>query len=391
LTEKEYDYIIIGAGISGCTIAHELKKHTDSILLIDKNIDVAQGASGAAGAFLSPLLGKANKFKDLVTDALKYSTQFYLDNTSEYIDKCGTVRIPKDQKDQEKFDSYIEHMDFEYTAKDGGYFFENASVVDGYNICKTLIKDIQTQFNFDVHTIKYKNNVWHINNQIIAKKLILTTGANTKLIDEKYFNIRAVWGQRIVVETTSCINVNYHKECSVSRSIKNNKNTYTLSIGATHHRLVEGNEIHKDDTNIPKMTKELCTQCSNVCISADDTKNLIKKAKDITELEDIKVINELAGARACSVDYFPIVGELIDSKKTIEEFPYLVNGTNVQDERFSKFDNLYVINGVGGRGYVLAPYLAKQLSQYIIKDEKLYDIITPNRLFKRWVKKARKS
>ena len=139
------------------------------------------------------------------------------------------------------------------------------------------------------------------------------------------------------------------------------------------------------------MSKELCTQCANVCISDNDTNDLLQKASDIINLENIKLIDAKAGARACSVDYFPIVGSLIDSSKTIEEFPYLINGTNVQDDRFTKIENLYIINGVGGRGYVLAPFLAKQLYNHIIKDEKLYDIITPNRLFKRWVKKRRKS
>ena len=55
---KEYDYIIIGAGIAGCSTAHFLSKYSDSILLIDKNPEVGFGASGAAGAFLSPLTWK---------------------------------------------------------------------------------------------------------------------------------------------------------------------------------------------------------------------------------------------------------------------------------------------------------------------------------------------
>ena len=52
---KEFDYIIIGAGIAGCCIAHFLSKYSKSILLIDKNEKVAFGASGAAGAFLFKL------------------------------------------------------------------------------------------------------------------------------------------------------------------------------------------------------------------------------------------------------------------------------------------------------------------------------------------------
>ena len=58
--QKEFDYVIVGAGIAGCSTAYFLSKYSKSILLIDKNEKVAFGASGAAGAFLSPLLGKPN-------------------------------------------------------------------------------------------------------------------------------------------------------------------------------------------------------------------------------------------------------------------------------------------------------------------------------------------
>jgi len=73
---REFEYVIVGAGIAGCSVSHFLSKYSKSVLLIDKNEDVAFGASGAAGAFLSPLLGKPNKFKDLVTKALNFSYLF---------------------------------------------------------------------------------------------------------------------------------------------------------------------------------------------------------------------------------------------------------------------------------------------------------------------------
>ena len=57
------------------------------------------------------------------------------------------------------------------------------------------------------------------------------------------------------------------------------------------------------------------------------------------------------------------------SKKTLEEFPYLVNGTHVETKRFTRFKNAYLLTGVGGRGFVLAPYLAKELVNYIIKND----------------------
>lgn len=55
MDKKSYKYVIVGAGIAGCSTAYFLSKYSDSILLIDRNCSLAQGASGAAGAFLSPL------------------------------------------------------------------------------------------------------------------------------------------------------------------------------------------------------------------------------------------------------------------------------------------------------------------------------------------------
>jgi len=362
---KIYDYVIVGGGVCGCNTAYELSKRTSNILLIDKLDDVAKGASGAAGAFLSPLLGKPNHFKDLVTIALKYSIDFYKKNTSHCIDNCGTIRIPKDSIDEAKFQSYIPFIDFPFEKREAGYFFPIGSVVNSYGICKTLTKEIEKKLNYEANSIRYDGQYWNINEEIITKNLILTTGANTKLLNEDYIDIRAVWGQRIEIETSTYTSVNYHKECSVSKSTSLNETTNILSIGATHHRFVEERATSDEDTN-----------------------ELLRKASEIIHLEDIKVTKLYGGARAGSSDYFPIVGELIDSTKTIEEFPYLKNGTNVNPTRFSRYKNLFILNGVGGRGFVLAPYLAQKLVEKMIQNESLEENITPDRLFKRWVKKS---
>lgn len=47
-----YDCIIIGAGISGCSLAFELSKHSGSVLLLEKENDVACGTTKANSAVL---------------------------------------------------------------------------------------------------------------------------------------------------------------------------------------------------------------------------------------------------------------------------------------------------------------------------------------------------
>ena len=384
MNKKEFDYVIVGAGIAGCSLAHFLSKKSESVLLIDKNEDVAFGASGAAGAFLSPLLGKPNKFKDLITKALNFSIAFYKENFPEEIINCGTCRIPKNDEDEEKFQSYIPYMDFEYEKYEDGYFFEIGSVVKPYEICKKLSNDVEKFFDYEVEKLEKFQNFWFINDEIKAKKLFLATGADISLIKEKYFDIRAVWGQKIDIYTTTKVEVNYHKECSLSISNSNNM----VSIGATHHRF-DNNEIQSSyDLKLKNINKLKHNEYTN-SIMQDDVIELLKKANDIKTLNDVKVLDIKIGARASSVDYFPMVGKLVDSKKSFEKYPHLKNGFQIKNENLEMIDNLYILNGVGGRGFVLSLYLANELVENISLNKELEEEITNFRLFKRWAKKQK--
>jgi glycine/D-amino acid oxidase-like deaminating enzyme len=385
---KEFDYLVIGAGIAGCSLVHFLKNYSSSILLIDKNEDVAFGASGAAGAFLSPLLGKPNKFKDLVTKSLNFSINYYKEFFSDELINCGTCRIPKNQEDEEKFQSYIPFMDFEYEKFEEGCFFPIGSVVKPYEVCKKLSKDVDKLFNFNVTKIERIEDFWLINNEIKAKNLFLTTGANISLIDEEYFDIRAVWGQKIDILTSSKIDINYHKECSLSKSKKIDENRYVVSIGATHNRFSKDMRNSSYNLELANINKIEHNEETKEIIEADIQK-LLKKANDIKELKNIEVIDVKIGARASSVDYFPMVGKLVDSKKSIERFPHIKNGTHIKNENLIMKDNLFVLNGVGGRGFVLSLYLANQLVENIFNNKKLDDEITNYRLFSRWAKKQK--
>ena len=386
---KKYDFIIIGAGISGCSLAYFLSLYSKNILLIDKNSDVAYGASGAAGAFLSPLLGIDNKFKTLVSNALNFSMNFYRNNFPNFLNNCGTVRIPKNITDEEKFQSYIPFMDFEFEKKDDGYFFPIGSTIKPYEICKALTNDIEKVFDYEVKSIKQLKENWQINEDYFASKLFLCTGSNIELIEEDYFDIRAVWGQKIDVKTSTEVSVNYHKDCSLSKSKKVNENINLVSIGATHNRFNE--DMSKTSynlklSNINKM--EHNTETKKIILS--DIEKLLNNANKIKKLEDVEVIDVKIGARASSVDYFPMVGKLVDSKKSFEEFPHIKNGTHIKNDKLVLIDNLYLLNGVGGRGFVLSLYLANKLVENIVNGSQLEEDYENFRLFNRWAKKPNK-
>ena len=384
MNKQEFDYVIVGAGIAGCSLSHFLSKYSKSVLLIDKNEDVAFGASGAAGAFLSPLLGKPNKFKDLITKSLNFSIAFYRENFPKEITNCGTCRIPKNDEDEEKFQSYIPYMDFDYEKYEDGYLFKIGSVVKSYEICKKLSSNTEILFNYEVNNIEKIDDVWVLNSEIKAKNLFLTIGADISLIKEKYIDIRAVWGQKIDISTTTHVDINYHKECSLSISFDDG----IVSIGATHNRFDDEKIESSYNLKLKNINKLTHNEYTNKIIQ-NDISILLKKANDIKKLEDIKVLDVKIGARASSIDYFPMVGKLVDSTKSFEKYPHLKNGFQIKNENLEMINNLYILTGVGGRGFVLSPYLAHVLVESIFNNEELEEEITNYRLFKRWAKKQK--
>ena len=385
---KKYDYIIIGSGIVGCSLAYFLKKYSNNILLIDKNSDVCLGASGAAGAFLSPLLGIDNSFKTLVNRALKFSTKFYKENFPKSFVEAGTIRIPKNKIDKDKFESYKPYMDFPFENIEDGYYFPIGSTIKPEIICKELSFDVEKLLKFDVKSIKECKDGWILNGELKANKLILCTGANLSLINEKYFKLRAVWGQKIDILSSTKLFYNYHKECSISKSIEENKK-HKISIGATHNRFEQDMSNSSYNLNL-KDINFISHNEKTLKIMQNDTKKLLEKANDILELENVEVVDIKIGARASSIDYFPMVGNLIDSKNSFKSYPHIKNGAFIKDEQLILYENLYTLNGVGGRGFVLAPYLANILSEFVVNGEEMPKEVLNYRLFKRWAKKEGK-
>ena len=78
-----------------------------------------------------------------------------------------------------------------------------------------------------------------------------------------------------------------------------------------------------------------------------DIEELLEKANDIKTLEDVEVLDVKIGARASSVDYFPMVGSLVDSQKSFSKYPHIKNGTHIKNDNLIMIKNLYTLNGVG--------------------------------------------
>ncbi len=372
---KTYDYLIIGAGSAGCNIAYFLQQNGKKVAVVDRE-GIAGGASGAAGAFLSPLPGKKNLYNSFVNDALEFSINFYEKLIPEAVDKKGVLRVANDNFNQEKLQTnsinykYFNTQELQKISKNfrdiDGYFYEDAAVLEPLIICNKLLQNCDFYIK-DIKELTFENDLYKVED-IKAKNIILAQGVSDSLAELPYMKISPIFGLRVDVKTTTDIPFNIHKSISVST----NKHNDTVSIGATQQR---------HDTQDMKC-ETTCDKCAfYINTDEEQIKTLLSQADELIKLEDLEVVKTYKGARATIKSYFPVIGKIIDYESSLKRHPSISKGTKIPEDSLEYYPNLHVINALGSRGFVLGPYLAKILSENILHNTPIPKELSTQKLF----------
>ena len=370
-----YDIAIIGAGINGSSVAYEFAQKNKKVIIFDK-AGIASGGSGAAGAFIAPKFSKSGELKELLHDAFVYSMDFYEQKFKHIFTKSELLHIAKDESSSEILKFYKHNTDLELKEPSKEFLsilsahanqFEHicidAGVVNAQQICMAMSKSAK-YINQEVDSLVYDDGLWIINETYSAKDVLLATGAYEAVVKEPYIQLRGVWGHRIDIKTSTNNHYSVHQNVSISPSSDGK-----LAIGATHN--VRFN---------PQTSKEAYDIESG-------RKELLEKAARTMNLEDVEVIRDFTGLRSGSFDYMPLLGKLVLSNETILSCGKKLRVKNPNFDDFTYYPNLYMINGNGGYGFVLAPYLAKMLSEHILSGKEISKRLSPARFFSRWAKK----
>ncbi len=365
---KTYDTIIIGAGIAGASTAYALTQKGQKVLVLDRR-GIASGGSGAAGAFISPKIGKGSPLQTLTNTSFAFAKDFYLSTCPTLFHQTGVIRIPKDEADAQKFSEYEPFNENKYEnykteqlqaqgvrAEFDSFYFPEAGDCDAKEVCEFLLSGIEV-VQYEVKEIIQEDGLWCVGDYR-TKNLVLATGYESDLSDLRYMGIKGTWGTRGDFTSKLSLDVSMHQSMSVGANVNG-----IIKLGATHEKEV----------------KEL--------VPCQEGQALLLKenASSLIDTSDLELKEIFCGMRSGSNDYFPLVGKVIDVPFMLENYPAVTRGAKPE---MKYVDNLYVSNGLGGRGFVFAPLMAKILAECIVEDKKVDVRVDPDRLFLKWCRKS---
>ena len=366
---QTFDIIIVGAGINGCSLAYSLNKRGQSVLVLEQD-DIASGGSGAAGAFINPKISKSGPLKELIEKAYLYALPFYRENFNNHTTLAPLLHIAKYEDENDKVEYFKTHTSLKtgdipaelsssltpHANSFSSVYIKDNAIVEAKHVCEAMLEGIQRE-KVKVEVPKYEDGFWCIN-LYRAKKLVLCTGGYDEIVKEPYIKLRRIFGQRCEIESSTLMRATVHHEVSVSATKKNGR----IAVGASHHL---------DKEMMP--TKE------------EGEAELIRLAQKSVKLDDLRLISSFTGMRSGSNDYLPMLGSVVKAQESIHKHPETLKGNKELELEY--YPELYMINGVGGYGFVLAPYLSKLMSEHLIDGQELPEYLAPKRFFYRWAKK----
>ncbi len=346
----QVDYIIVGFGLAGLAYAEELEKHNKTFIVIS---DTSQNSSRVAAGMFNPVI-------------LKRFTPVW--NGKDQIE----LAIPFYRKIEEKLNKSLGNLDQKIIQ-----------YIDIY----AILKSIEQQNNWFVACDKPVMEDYMIpkilenkNNQIIAPlgfgKLINTGKVLTELLLDRYKN--HLLQKEIFIEETF-----QHKELIIKEDSVSYKNSTASKIIFCEGFGVKTNPFFnylplneaKGELLIikaPKLQLDFMLKAAVFIMPLGNDlykvgatfnwkdKTLIptKEGKEelITKLETVinteyTIVNQLAGIRPAVKDRRPLIGQ------------------------HPKYKNVCILNGLGTRGVMLAPTMAKLLYQNLEENQNLDKVI----------------
>ena len=367
--------VIIGAGITGCSLAHFLANTGWDVTLLESQDDIASGGSGNPVAAIYPKFMLNDKaYNDFMLKSFMFTTawidklglnkdDYRFDGAIEILEEAYShkleINLSGGSVDQEKIltlidkpilKKYLMHQDL------SGLLFHRGGWVNPIALCRHLVNhsNIKILTNQEIISIEKLNNEWTLKtkDQKIFKSdhVAICNAAYLHQFDlTQHLHTDAFRGQINWVNSTpfQMPSIVICDEGYLA-PLMQNKHIF----GATYGMNDFNKDLRLSDTkkNIASI-KKIHREFHNYCLAQ-------------------KTISGRVSWRASTKDRKPYVGRVFNN----ELFKKMRVRELAQTDQLPWLDNLYVASGFGSRGFTFAPYctfvLANLINKNLSKDDK---------------------
>ncbi|MDC8001841.1 FAD-dependent oxidoreductase [Aequorivita todarodis] len=333
---KQVEYIIVGLGIAGISLCEQLHKHGKSFVVIDNG---AEGSTARSGGVFNPTVLKrftaawnasaffpvAVNFYTELSEKLqnKIYTQIPILRIFKSVEEQNNWSVASDKKELQDFLSskFLKNENpaieapFGYGEVLGTVQIHTNKLLSGYrNFLRA--EDSWLSEDFQYEAIQQQDNGVVYKN-ISAKKIIFAEGAS--VIENPFFPKHAIIGNKgeyILIKAA---------DLKLGALLKGP--VYVIPLGNDEYKV--GATYSRDDYGMaPTETAKA---------------EILSKMKSFINCP-FEIVGQTAGVRPTTKDHRPLLGSLKDNP------------------------NLVFYNGLGSRGFLMAPLLSEILFEYLEGD-----------------------
>jgi glycine/D-amino acid oxidase-like deaminating enzyme len=344
---KQVDYIIVGCGLAGIAFSEQLIAKKKSFVVFDNQ---SQQSSVVAGGLYNPVVLKR------FTSVWKSKEQLNL-------------ALPMYKQIEEKLHITIDnkipvYRRFTSLEEQNNWFLASDNVLLAEHLSPKIIKNdnphIQAEYGFGkvLNTGRIQTNVL---NQSYKKYLF----ENKQLIEEAFnYNELQKIDNGFLYQKYSTTHIVFAE----GFGLKQNPFFNYLPIKESKGELLT---IHAPDLKIDFVLKSsvFVLPLGNDLYHIGATYNWTDKTNNITKEGREELLNKLKTFLVCD---FEVVNQVAGIRPTVKDRRPLVG-------KHPEMNNMYVLNGLGTRGVMIGPYVAKQLFNYIENNSELNPEININR------------
>ena len=350
-SKKTINFLIVGQGIAGTTLAHKLHENGKAVHLIDNKHQ--SSSSLIAGGVIHPMSFKRAilswKADSLIPVAKSYYDMFEAKFKTKVFHEHDMTRVFSSIEEQNNWQGRMADSPMKEIIGDEelslGFPLGSGKVNMAGRLDVALYLSRSNQFfieenifseeQFDYSQLTYSETGVEYKG-IVAENIVFCEGY--KITQNPYFNyipLSPTKGEVLIIKTKDLPDCILSQGCFVMPIGDDN---YVL--GATYDR----DNINQETTQLGK-------------------EQLIEKLKAIGDF-DFEIIEHRAGVRPTTHDRRPILGT------------------------HPRYSNIHIFNGLGSKGVMLAPYFARELIQYITKGAQLNSEVSVSRYSKKHLHKC---